>query len=400
MKTLVFLIAVLCMAAHFTFAQTAVPALKWKFRTGGPIVGAPVPDGGLVFAGSADSTLYAIDTESGKSRWTFRTGGPIKSAVCVDGSRLFLQGGDGVAYALEKSSGRVLWTFHTGGEKIYPLYGYADYYQASPVCHKGLVYLGSGDGNMYALDAAGGGLVWRFQTGGVVHATPAVYGDTLYAGSFDGYLYALDARTGALAWKFKSVGHRFFPLGEMQGAAVAGGGLVFVGSRDYNLYAVDAAKGYCHWNKPFPKGWIMALTLCDSALYAGTSDDDVLVAFDPATGQERWRTNVQFNIFGPPALNDSLLCFGTLQGKLFALDRRSGAIRWTFATDGYRANCSRYFPDENRIDKNDFYGRVGTPEGYIEALHRLGAVFSTPAIAGKLLVFSSTDGGIYALEWP
>ena len=404
MKIIFLLPVALLLTTQLPFAQSVpadfqhTPQLKWKFQTGGPVVGAPVVSDGVIYAGSADSTLYAIDAATGKSRWTFRTGGPIRSGVCLDGDGLFLQGGDGSLYALDKRTGRVRWTFRTQGEKIYPLYAYADYYHASPVYSNGLVYFGSGDGNLYALHAADGTLAWQFQTGDVIHATPAIDGDKLYLASFDGYLYALDASTGALRWKFKSVGHRFFPKGEMQGAPVAAGGLVFDGSRDYNLYAVDAEKGYCHWNKQYPKGWALALAAPDSVLFAGTSDDDVMIAMDPATGQEYWRTNVQFNIFGPAAFSANFLYFGTLQGKLFALDRKTGAIQWTFFTDGYQANRARYFPVEGEVDKNDFYGRVGSPEGYIEALHRLGAVFSTPALSSDLLVFTSTDGGIYCLQ--
>ena len=43
-----------------------------------------------------------------------------------------------------------------------------------------------------------GGMAWRFQTGGPVQSTPAVADGVLYVGSGDGYLYALDARTGGL----------------------------------------------------------------------------------------------------------------------------------------------------------------------------------------------------------
>jgi outer membrane protein assembly factor BamB len=37
-----------------------------------------------------------------------------------------------------------------------------------------MVYFGSGDGNLYALDSATGELRWKFKTGDVVHASPAL----------------------------------------------------------------------------------------------------------------------------------------------------------------------------------------------------------------------------------
>ena len=49
-----------------------------------------------------------------------------------------------------------------------------DCYLSSPAVWNGAVYFGSGDGNVYALDAASGALRWKFKTGDVVHASPAI----------------------------------------------------------------------------------------------------------------------------------------------------------------------------------------------------------------------------------
>ena len=389
-----------CASASFAGAGgDPAPTPRWKYHTGGPILGSPVVSGGLVYFGGNDSTLYSLDAASGKTRWTFETRGPIRSTVAIDGDRLFLVGGDGIVRALGRDSGKVLWTFATEGEKLYPNYSYADYFFSSPVVDAGVVYFGSGDGHVYALNSATGGLVWKFKTGDVVHATPVLYGDKLFVGSFDGYVYALWRSTGELAWKFKSVGHRFFPAGEMQGNPVAGNGLVYVGSRDYNIYALDTAKGYSHWNRQFPRGWALALTAGDTVLYVGTSDDDLVLALDGRSGTELWNTDVHFNVFGAPALADSTVCVGTLHGKLLGLDRTTGAVRWSWSTDGYTEHHAEYFKTGDWVVKEEFYAVVGTPEGYIGALHKLGAIFSTPVVAGGKIYVTSTDGTLYCLRW-
>ena len=61
-----------------------------------------------------------------------------------------------------------------------------DVFLSSPVVADGTVWFGSGDGHVYALDAATGALRWKFATGGVVHASPALADGTLYVGSWDG----------------------------------------------------------------------------------------------------------------------------------------------------------------------------------------------------------------------
>jgi len=68
-----------------------------------------------------------------------------------------------------------------------------------------VVYFGSCDYHIYAVDAESGKMVWKFRTGGSVpNFSPAFHGDVLFLSSYDNYLYCLDKRRGAEIWKFKS----------------------------------------------------------------------------------------------------------------------------------------------------------------------------------------------------
>jgi len=55
-----------------------------------------------------------------------------------------------------------------------------------------VVYVGSYDGNLYALNASTGALLWKYMTGSPVYtSSPAVADGVLYVGSFyNGNLYA------------------------------------------------------------------------------------------------------------------------------------------------------------------------------------------------------------------
>ena len=52
--------------AHTGIYRTAAPAglstVKWKFKTGGRVISSPVLSGGLVYFGSSDQNLYAVNT--------------------------------------------------------------------------------------------------------------------------------------------------------------------------------------------------------------------------------------------------------------------------------------------------------------------------------------------------
>jgi eukaryotic-like serine/threonine-protein kinase len=52
------------------------------------------------------------------------------------------------------------------------------------------------------------GVKWKFHTGGGVISSPAVVNGVAYIGSTDGNLYAVDAGCGALKWKFATGGEK------------------------------------------------------------------------------------------------------------------------------------------------------------------------------------------------
>ena len=374
------------------------PTLEWKFKTPKPIFSSPVISEGIVYAGGLDSVLYAVETNSGKLKWKFRTGGEIRSTVCLYQQKVFLFSGDGNLYCIDKLTGKLAWKFATKGNVLGDRrYDFVDYHQSSAVVANGKVFFGAGDSRAYALDVNDGKLIWVYKTDGIIHATPALYNDRVFIGSFDGNIYALDQTNGDLLWKFKTVGHRYFPDGEVQGAPVASDDIVYVGARDYNLYAIDAMEGSARWNKTFPSGWAMAITPRDSVIYVGTSDDRVLVALDAKSGEELWRTDVKFNIFGPCAYSKSMAYVGTLMGKLFGIDLKDGKIKWVYTTEGYAKNRLNYFkPDDSFRD--DIMNVIKTPADFIQMEYTLGAIFSTPAITNDLMIVTSTDGAIYCLR--
>ena len=54
---------------------------------------------------------------------------------------------------------------------------------SSPAVVDGVVYVGSDDGNVYALNASSGAKLWNYTTGGDVYSSPAVVGGVVYVGS-------------------------------------------------------------------------------------------------------------------------------------------------------------------------------------------------------------------------
>uniref|UniRef100_UPI0013DF8955 outer membrane protein assembly factor BamB family protein n=1 Tax=Enterobacter hormaechei TaxID=158836 RepID=UPI0013DF8955 len=124
-------------------------------------------------------------------------------------------------------SGDERWRFATGGDV-----------QSSPETADGVVYVGSDDGNLYAIDAATGAERWRFATGSNVGSSPVVESNAVYVVNESGVLYALGVTTGSELF-------RWVGSGAVSGLAVAAG-LVYLGD-DSRLVALDAQSGAERW---------------------------------------------------------------------------------------------------------------------------------------------------------
>src|SRR6266699_3112872 len=71
---------------------------------------------------------------------------------------------------------------------------------AAPAVADGVVYVGSHDHHLYALEARTGNVLWRYTAGGSITTSAVVAADTVYFGAMDGTVYALEARTGGQLW--------------------------------------------------------------------------------------------------------------------------------------------------------------------------------------------------------
>ena len=203
------------------------------------------------------------------------------------------------------------------------------------------VYFGSGDGNVYALDAATGALRWKFHTGDVVHASPAISDGALYIGSWDSYFYALDAASGKEKWRFKTgEDHKIYNQVGIQSSAAVADGTVYFGCRDSNFYALDARTGQKKWAFNNKGSWVITSpAVRDGKVYFATSDSSLLYGVDGKTGTPLFSLNFKgWPMFSSPAIAGNMLYVGTNQGKLVAVDLATQKLAWTFETEASRQN--------------------------------------------------------------
>ena len=143
--------------------------IKWKFQTGGRVISSAAVADGMVYFGSTDGNLYALDLQSGAQKWKFPTEVRVTSSPAVDHGIVYFGSYNGNFYAVDGATGVLKWKFRTAGERRFTakhIHGIQpdgetmpdpfDFYLSSPAVWNGAVYFGSGDGNVYALGADSG----------------------------------------------------------------------------------------------------------------------------------------------------------------------------------------------------------------------------------------------------
>jgi len=106
------------------------------------------------------------------------------------------------------------------------------------------------------------GLKWKYQTGDRVQSSPAVVDGVLYAGSWDGYLYAINATSGTRMWRYRT------GMITTSGPAVSGG-VVYVGAEGGTVYAVNASDGTLKWKRSIGGSIRSSPVVSGGTLYIG-----------------------------------------------------------------------------------------------------------------------------------
>ncbi len=378
---------------------TAFHKIKWQIHTGGQIFSSPAVSGGMVYFGSNDHFLRAVDLETGAEKWRFETGSRVPSSPAVAGGIVYFLSYDSNFYALNAVTGALEWKFRTGGERRFAakhIHGIEpasetmpdpfDFFLSSPVVSNGVVYFGSSDSNVYAIDAATGALKWKFKTGDVVHSSPAIADGTLFIGSWDTFLYALDTETGKEKWRFKTgEDHAIYNQVGIQASPAVANGVVYFGCRDSNFYAVDAKSGKQLWSFSNKGSWVInSAAIRDGKVYFGTSDTGMLNALDGKTS---------------PAIAGNMLYLGSHQGRLLAIDLATQKLAWSFDTEAFKNNApaltdSKGAPNYAAAFSDSFYDNIITG---IQKVSSVGMILSSPAAAGSTILFGSSDGNLYAI---
>lgn len=196
----------------------------------------------------------------------------------------------------------------------------------------GLTYIGSDNGNVYAMQANDGQMRWHYNTGNPVYLF-ATANETIYAegGANGDTIYALNALTGTLTWKQQLDSGIF--------GDVLSNGVVYTntngsGNQGSSVYALNATTGAQIWRYTGQVDIPQPLMVADGVVYFIPSDmystQTSLVALRASDGAQLW----QFPLSSPP-VQAPFEAHGVVytagdDGSIYALKVSNGSILWHF----------------------------------------------------------------------
>jgi outer membrane protein assembly factor BamB len=316
------------------------PTVVWAYETGAPIWAGLALDqkANVLYAGSDAGSMMAFDARNGALIWLVNTLGSIRAQPTPHEGMVYVVSDDGYLYKFDGMRGTERWRVRidTSKEPRKPRgtpEARFDRYGSAATVDGRHVYVGSRDGNLYALDIETGREIWRAPTQDMITASPLVRNGTVIFGSHDNNVYAVRASDGIAVWQQATRGPVATDL------ALAGN-RVLVGTRAYDLHALDAAKGTPAWNYYYWFSWIdSGPTVVEDIAYVGSSDATSVFAIDVRSGKLRWRSHLDAWCWPRTAVEGRHVYaamvggdagFRTLRGGLVALDRRNGEVEWAF----------------------------------------------------------------------
>jgi len=126
-----------------------IVGLQWRFPTQGDVMASPLIARGMVYVGSGDGKMYALEERSGDLRWAMSLGAPVQSSAALVNDLVVVGSRDGRLHALDALNGEQRWQLATGKDLPLP-WGHesGDVWTSSPTIAGGKILFGGGDGVM------------------------------------------------------------------------------------------------------------------------------------------------------------------------------------------------------------------------------------------------------------
>ncbi len=361
---------------HKTSGAPSLSKVRWKFQTGAEVRSSPVVVDGVVYVGSNDKFVYAIDLKTGALKWKAAAGDEVNGSAAVVGGVVFIPCKDEGVLALNAADGKELWRAKTGAAC-----------GGSPVVAYGAVIVSAG--------AKGGKINKSPMQTGPIMAFSQTDGKMIYTsgelGVFPSAAYATDGKS------LFGHHHSQYTIHSIEdGHLVAD---VFqTGGQRYPWGSVSYLDGIAYY--PLALGGYVDA-------YSIEADGKPKRLWRNATVEENLQISVQLGaisgheILGDMAVTDSLVLAPCWDGALYAFSRKDGKLDWKYQIEP----ASPIMGSPSVAADTAYFGAWNgelyaiSLDGKLKSKIKLGGKLNTsPWPADGVVVVGSDDGYVYAVE--
>jgi outer membrane protein assembly factor BamB len=235
---------------------------------------------------------------------------------------------NGQVFALDADTGKVLWK-----RRVAQLNASSPTYSHHRVYVVNLV-----PGQILSLDPKNGHTVWKKTLGSRSESSPLVVGNRVFFGDESGTMYAVDRRNGHTIWTAQL-------CGAIKGAPAYGNGILYDGDYGGCMTAVNSHSGKIKWQSSsqglglgFTGEFYSTPAVAFGRVYAGNNDHRVY-SFEQSNGQLAWSHSTGSYVYSGPTVADTpntgpTVYIGSIDGNIYALDAKTGDTRWSHSAGG------------------------------------------------------------------
>jgi len=306
--------------------------------------------------------------------WNQKIGGgsgdrTIRIRPAITGGRVFAASADGKIKALTENTGRIIWEaeikdFYTKEEVAFGFSKGLDAIIGGVGAGGDLVVVGTGSGEILALNQSDGSLAWKSRVASEVLSQPQIDDDVVVVQSIDGKVSAYDAIDGSRKWIYTTN----IPSLTLRGTAtpIISGDVILVGFSNGRVTLLEKETGFSELDRRV-------------GVAQGGSDLERLVDIDGAMAMENGR-----------------LYAVSFQGRIMSIDIATGRTLWSeeaSSVSGVGTGFGNVYLASSDSQISAYNADNGREVWRVDAL--LHRDITAPVAIGSYLAFTDLEGYLH-----